>query len=380
MTSLAIDSVQLVARRCGNQFATLAGREDFSRDVRDWAGSQAARMRIWTATLGVFARGRMSIAYRLRLNVPVTSMILQLLEGIEHCLDTLVSWDRDQSTSSKVNSKHKFMRRLHLDNHEASTPEQSTADVMGDAKANLDILLDIAADLRKLGTQREEYRALKFDPTDDKGNSLTAEFKQYALVQCRLHLRRTRNAVVAEDGSKDSEKHHIISEKFANIQICDSPALPGNEMILDRLQATILQRWRLLCYRSHHGRALATDAKSDSAASEVVQSGAPVAGVVMPELVEIRVKSLDKSEAPRTIISSAATELTAARMIDIQPVKEPVVRSVATRSSGIALKDVDFPRQPRADGEETLCPLCWIPMPTEDIQGRRWKSVRIRMI
>jgi hypothetical protein len=79
------------------------------------------------------------------------------------------------------------------------------------------------------------------------------------------------------------------------------------------------------------------------------------------------------SKAPRTVISSAATELTAARMVAQQPEREKTARSVVTRSSGVNLKEIDFPSPPRNVVDEALCPLCRIPMPKSDLEGRKWR-------
>jgi hypothetical protein len=374
MAVQAVDSIHIVARRCSDRLTAISARKDLPPIILKWADDQAARLRVWNAALGVYARGRMSIAYRLRLNAPVASMILQLLEGVESCLIPLLAELLHPLQDSKA---YEALNRLNSVERNGSigTAVQKIASLLNDAKANLDLLLDIAADIRKLGTQKEEQRALRFDPVDHEGNSLTQDFKQYILIQCRLHLVRTRAAIIAQDESESSEMAHTTSERISGMEISNGTSLAKDEFILGRLQATILQRWRLLCYRAHHSRVLAYDGDSKKTASEAEEPEATGRVEEAPEQIASESKGKSPVESPGTVESSAATEMTEGRLIAKRPVEEQTAKSVSTRSSGVALKEADFPRQPRIVGEETLCTLCWIPMPAKDLQGRKWRSV-----
>jgi hypothetical protein len=126
MANSAVHSIQGVARRCDQKITAIAAQKDYPHSIRTWAELQATRLQIWTATLGVHARGRMSIAYRLRLNVSMSSMILQLLIGIEGCLDVLLQRTQVQAADTKMHITHKLMRRLQLrrDSDPAESAEQ----------------------------------------------------------------------------------------------------------------------------------------------------------------------------------------------------------------------------------------------------------------
>jgi hypothetical protein len=54
-----------------------------------WAENQQARLQLWAATLGVVARGHLSLAHRLSFNEEVSDILIQLLKGLHASLELL---------------------------------------------------------------------------------------------------------------------------------------------------------------------------------------------------------------------------------------------------------------------------------------------------
>lgn len=333
-----------------------------------WAEKQRSRLEAWSASLGVNARGRMSIAYRLRLNPSMAMMIFQLLEGVELCLELLVT-------------KLKQVQPTEVEMPNEVPDKTITAEKVRDnANAGVGLLIDIASDLRKLGTQKEEQKALDFDPVDEEGNSLVEDFKHYIRTQCHLHLARTRMRIAT--GDLHSERESWLAngtEQFVQ-ELVSPDGMSGlsAEFISTRLQATILQRWRLLCYRSRHASSLAV---RDS----ITQSGEEPEDndVTLPQGNETAISAgpQDLTQVPtgaRTVLTSAATVVTADRKFAQRHLQEEASKTAITKSSGVALGDIDFPPEPEVGEHEALCPICWIPTPAKDLRGRRWRSAALR--
>lgn len=348
----------------------------------------------------------MSIAYRLRMNEPMTLIIIQLLEGIENSLELILKEIMDVGWKQFIDFWQAFSR---------VTPETKIIELQEDAKANIDLLLDIATDLRRPGAQREEQRALNFSPFNDGEDDLMEDFKQHVRDQCRLHLSYTRAVNMTPDRTDAHQLAELTSSNLAKFnsellrdkslieatpdpfqkatvaqiipEVVQLSAIDNNRLIsaddeylLDRLQRTIIQRWRLLCYRSEHGRNLAFEPGSqethtiDARPNNTLELTKPKDSRPAKQKRQKPTKP-GKTQTPRTIISSAATALTANRITLGQSEKEKRPRSISTKCSGVALKDVDLPKEPHIKGRETMCPLCWIPMPAKDVQGTRWKFV-----
>jgi hypothetical protein len=99
-------------------------------------------------------------------------------------------------------------------------------------------LLDLSVLLRKHGAQQHEDRAASFVPVDENGESMLSDFVDWSKWACR----------------KSMENHNGF--------------LPG-EWMVERIERTILRRWRLMCYRVHHADRIAN---SDVVQLPVVES------------------------------------------------------------------------------------------------------------
>lgn len=313
------EEVSRVTIRCLNAFEDVQRRAAPLSDEHVWAEDQGARLRMWAAILGVSARGRMSIAYRLRLNAPMVIMISQLLESIESCLKSILSMEARGDDDSRTglgdmtgNSLSFLWRVMNpFKGHWRAGPTRVTRQsLQQNAKYSISLLLELASDLRKLATSKEEQRALLYDPVDAENNSLVPDFRCYVRTICQLHLLLARGRVVrsARDelatgsqssaqsmrGKSEDERHedeqaqgskegaHSVLSGGIDVFL-RGLGLPKEDTVSDldfielRLRATIEQRWRVLCYRSKHAQLLATehDEAESLPSTDVVQTSSP---------------------------------------------------------------------------------------------------------
>lgn len=416
------NSIRQMTRRCHKAFREVQEREDAGAETREWAENQGARLRMWAATLGVDAKGRLSIAYRLRLNEPFAAMIYQLLDGLKNCLRMLSSsvQGSDARTSDTEMFGSNLLERItrlpllsSLFPSVYKSQNASAESIRRTAACNIGLLLDIASDLRKPGTHREEQRALEFEPTDDQGRYLRPEFEQYVRKYCLLHLLRCRYAVESHEKKLafrgadhksailDDSDAEIFSDGYEKLSLALGSLVDGvsQDYMLDRLQTTITQRWRLLCYRSYHASLLSTisgdnesiDDQStieQAVESDVTSTHSPFGQVTAthdssaaisgnPDRIQVPDEIHNKNHAERvvtafTAVSSAATQVPAERKC-LEHVQEDRSHHAVMTKIGVNLRDADFPREIHVNGEEGICPLCWIPMPAKDLQGKLWR-------
>lgn len=412
--------ISRITRRCHAAFTELQSQKDASAEIRAWAENQGARLKAWAATLGVHAQGRLSIAYRLQFNEPLATMISQLLDSVESCLRLLTS-DRRESGSQVVSlaeteaensqSLYRFTRisywsgLLSHGSHNSAPKLDVFESRRRDATSNIGILLDIASDLRKPGTQHEEQRAHKFEPVDGQNRPLLQEFAQCVVESCKMHLIRSRYATTSGDaylashgrietdaqGFDDGNTKSFLHGPDKLLLLLQSGVgAPDQDFIFHRLQVTILQEWRLLCYRAHHARFLAEYHKDiqsgdDSSSSEVGSefAASPPAKRIKMSQYFPGVSAIYQGQEGKihdgqdqvitqpTIVpkpeSSSATQVSADRKYSKRPPKSSITKM------GVTLTNADFPKEVSIQGEEGICSLCYVPMPAEDLKGEHWR-------
>jgi hypothetical protein len=375
--------VRRVTKDCLTSFDTVQNQQGFPLQIHSWAENQSARLRMWAASLGVNAKGRMSIAYRLRLNASMVTMIIQVLESIASSLKSILSMKAHGRKISLL-SRPRWLSRGWATAASSNTFEDRQNNVTN----SISLLLDLATDLRKLGTPREEQRALRHNPVDAEKNSLEPEFRQYVKLMCHIHLVSSRKAVTQDhnEGSGNAravdrgylKEHEEPTEGFRlhfgeNDLFCSALNDIRNDDISDsnfielRLRETILQRWRLLCYRAHHAETLASEWSEDQV--HVLSKNAEEVSV-QPATPHAEIASAPQDQ--RTTISSVATTVHTDYTVLTKAERAP--KTVMTKS-GVALRDADFPKAPRIEHGEAKCPLCHVPMPASDLKGTKWKSV-----
>lgn len=78
-------SIASATRACVRVLDRLACSDE---SIQEWAEDQTARLNLWAASLGVFADGRRSVEYRLRLNSDVCDVLVQILVALKDNLET----------------------------------------------------------------------------------------------------------------------------------------------------------------------------------------------------------------------------------------------------------------------------------------------------
>ncbi|KAK0846198.1 hypothetical protein LTR91_022148 [Friedmanniomyces endolithicus] len=339
---------------------------------------------MWAASLGVFAEGRVSIEHRLYKNDVVSDIITQLLGGIQDALEHLEPFaeggaeDEGQESSLVSELDHDSAEPEKGDTGSTApqggpvpTPESTSSgstDVehdetidpsklsapREDVEEGIGRLIRLSIQLRREGFQQHEVKAVDFEPKDVKGNSMVEEFREFSQFQCSQHLSLERAQSI-------------------------------DDQLLQRLERTLLKRWRLMCYRSHHANRIANNALNKPA---VAYQG-PVSPDTLPkpgpgqQISPLIPSSTQQASLPdvgtrTTQQSSTASVLTK----DYRPTDRGTLRasSIATSVPRAVSGRHDFPPAPKISSgvEEAECPLCRLIRPRHELQGNNWKSHVLR--
>ncbi|KAK5710290.1 hypothetical protein LTR17_018996 [Elasticomyces elasticus] len=256
-----------------------------SSDLQAWAQDQQMRFNLWVAKLGVFAGGHYAVAYRLRKNEVTSQAILQLLsalsDNLQACIEYLritykalpdyiavtqdISADNvasDQETQTHVLAYHEEKdsdtapagpMELTSDEESGSVASSSDLSYMSDhllkfndshrqnlqdcIVRNINDLLHFASLIRQYNVDRSRRRGEDYEPSTDNEDS------------------------DSDDDRPDSAQRKPIGAKFQSyintvVQVELGPrraAEQGLGWLKDRLQNSMMRRWRRLCY--HHKRA-----------------------------------------------------------------------------------------------------------------------------
>lgn len=80
-------SISLTTRKCIERLDRVSSLRDASRR---WAENQIGRLRLWAATLGVFAPRRHSLEHRLRLNEDMAELLALMMYGLCDTIDSYI--------------------------------------------------------------------------------------------------------------------------------------------------------------------------------------------------------------------------------------------------------------------------------------------------
>jgi hypothetical protein len=384
-----------LTRACRKGFVDILRAQGTPDDVCEWAQNQRASLGLWAASLGVFAEGRLSIEYRLRLNNTFTVVILHILEGVKSCLDichSIVISSSDHASASgqsqdsqrswrNLKSKLRHPKHRHFPRSLISTEAHKWSRlsfIQSEADDDISHLIDISGYLRRAWTQREEERALRFEPKDGMNASLVDEFRAHMLLQCRFHFEIDCVQHDQTQLTSNADARKAVLDRHYNQVPLQCPTDPE---IVDRVYETIILRWRLICYRIQHAEKFAAeDATSDSASSIALQ---PVRNVRKPRK-PARDKSNNDNYAPNihgpppTLgQSTAATEISANRPLPERQAQRPNKQYGAASMTRVGISGIEFPSAPKveAGNQNALCTLCRIIMPKSELQGDSWRYV-----
>ncbi|KAK0318978.1 hypothetical protein LTR54_009872 [Friedmanniomyces endolithicus] len=316
---------------------------------------------MWAASLG---------------NDLVSDIITQLLGGIQDALDHLepfaeggaehegqepslvseLDHDCESNTGSNAPQSGRVPTPESISSgstdleHDETTHSGELSAPREDVEEGIGRLIRLSFQLRREGFQQHEVKAVDFEPKDVKGNSMVDEFCEFAQFQCSQHL--------------SQEKAQVIDDQ-----------------LLQRLERTLLKRWRLMCYRSYHANRIAKStvnkpavAYQGSVSPDTLSKLEP--GQQIPVLIPNSTQHASASAVGTrtTQQSSTASVLTK----DYRPTDRGALRasSIATSIPRAVSGKNDFPPAPKflPGVEEVECPLCRLIRPRHELHGDNWKE------
>jgi hypothetical protein len=226
-----------------------------------------------------------------------------------------------------------------------SEPDVSKHTLQQEVEDSISQLLDLSVLLRKHGAQQHEDRAASFVPIDENGDSMLSDFVDWSKWACQ-------KSVENQNGF-----------------------LPG-EWMVERMERTMLRRWRLMCYRAHHADRIAN---SYAVQLPVVESERDVRQAPVPNAAAGEVLPPDKSDDESSVVtvktkqSSAATHLPADYKLPISAQRPG--SSVASSKTRLMPGRHDFPGPPKVEvsSKEFLCPYCRLPQYVKELKRSRWQ-------
>lgn len=358
-------------QRCYDTFNKLARHT--TEDGHEWAKNQEARLCGWASSLDVSTKKyEMSIRYRLRLNNSIAAVILQIVEGVEACLSLLLRHcSYPVSMFAFRPGKVEALRR--------------------ETRQAISRLIEVATYLRTAATQKEDDKALEYDPIDGMGNRLLPEHADYVREQIAMHLRVNRSRYantqeVVQGTPALIDRENSVETWLSRFEDRGQIHLSCDDFMAERLFRTIIQRWRLLCYRKRRAQLIAENA------DEIVSGSSPVGttpkttnpGIHLPvsalravDAVANRFRLTIGAEVRTPAPPFAAPTLSAGRTLPKLAV--PSASQAASSATGMtkaALTDLEFPSPPHVEKSgEGLCPLCTVPMSVQHFAGEKWRWV-----
>ncbi|KAK1066326.1 hypothetical protein LTR74_007213 [Friedmanniomyces endolithicus] len=311
-----------------------------------WSQDQEAGFNMWAASLGVFAEGRMSIEHRLYKNDLVSDIITQLLGGIQDALEHLEPFA--EGGAEHEGQEPSLVSEL---DHDSAEPEKSNTGSNAPQSGRVPPPESISSGSTDLEHDETTHSGELSAPREDVEEDGFCEFAQF---QCSQHL--------------SQEKAQVIDDQ-----------------LLQRLERTLLKRWRLMCYRSHHANRIAKSTLNKPAVA--YQGSVPPdtlpklePGQQIPVLIPDSTKHASASAVGTrtTQQSSTASVLTK----DYRPTDRGALRasSIATSIPRAVSGKNDFPPAPKflPGVEEVECPLCRLIRPRHELHGDNWKSHVLR--
>ncbi|OQO10248.1 hypothetical protein B0A48_04606 [Cryoendolithus antarcticus] len=125
----------------------------------DWAGTEVARLGVWSAMLGVSAAGDVSVDHRLRKNFEVYQLLTDLLDALRADLRQC----KDHRASNSPSSDEEYA---------AETLRARISDDIGR-------LLRYAAQIRQYSEQRDYDKSTTYDPKDLDGSPVMSGFSKH---------------------------------------------------------------------------------------------------------------------------------------------------------------------------------------------------------
>lgn len=243
----------------------------------------------------------------------------------------------------------------------------------------------LAIRLRQEGVRRAAIAAQNFDPVDPDNPTvkLKPAFEEYAkttLARAFDPPERLLQLGGAESTAKPSWPEPEPDKPLEGAEGKPPPTTrvePRYEIeqyLRDRLSVTMLQRWRRLCYNTHHAANLAGPS-SKTPANADTQKDKPKPIIPDPKLPIRPVLTPKPQQKPavQKRATSAATKVAPELRIDPKAdLKHSPSKTITTK---FRAGDLNFPIPPVAAKGATLfdCPFCGRPQPSELLRKSQWQ-------
>ncbi|KAE8448457.1 hypothetical protein EG329_009522 [Mollisiaceae sp. DMI_Dod_QoI] len=342
------------ARDCVALFTTLS-RED------GWAEDQQRRFNVWASSIGVFARGHISLDHRLRDAPDILELIMQQVAVLKGNLSSLTETAQDQSAErlddeGGVSSSHDLgldradspASELLSGSESDEVPEYDAAHIV---EETLTKLHKLSAAIRKSGNEYRDIRAEKYrelGETLDDGTfvDMTARFEEFAKKMIPHRIARRSNL--------DSGTSEPIAAKW----------------LQERLAKTIARRRNRFWYWRKHqqrlGRSdwIATDSQLESTVDP------------LPALPNRIFKVYEKTGQKKNVAPTEDTRHTPINKDAFPKFLQSKRGSSATSASFFWKHEDKVPGPPDIDEAAThfTCPLCFILCEVKEARGKYWRE------
>ncbi|KAB8300074.1 hypothetical protein EYC80_000307 [Monilinia laxa] len=358
------DPIAEIARNVATVFARARAKQ-LEPHLRSELENELGRFKIWAGNLGVFAPGRASADYRLRDDVDIKEVLVQMLDRLrqstKQAMDPPVILEEEeelvQDDSSTTSSDDSMAISLDKDSDvgsEADSPSTQSTDVvsnaLGSIRETINRLYRLSTIIKKPNSSNENVKVANFMAKEEASEELK-EFETSVRWQIQFRLPNT------------------------------SPAL------LDRLVDAAVFRRRKLEYRERHKEKLSQGVEH-SFASELVVPLFPKETVLRPPGAQrkraagLRRES-GSSRGSLSTMQYSATEASSVNRLKFASYPKSVAPSGITKSAIARREQLDFPAPPsKSEGEskEAICPYCFRIIDREDMAQARWKRHILRDI
>ncbi|RAL67650.1 hypothetical protein DID88_008399 [Monilinia fructigena] len=358
------DSIAEIARNVATVFARSRAKQ-LEPHLRSELENELGRFKIWAGNLGVFAPGPASADYRLRDDVDVKEVLVQMLDRLrqstKQAMDPPVILEEEeelvQDDSSTTSSDDSMAISLDKDSDvgsEADSPSTQSTDVVSNA---LGSIKEIINRLYRLSTIIKK-------PSSSNENVKVANF------------------MAKEEGSEEL-KEFETSVRW-QIQFRLPNASPD---LLDRLVDAAVFRRRKLEYRERHKEKLSQGVEH-SFASELVVPLFPKETVLQPSGAQRKSaaglrREASSSRGSLSTMQYSATEASSVNRLKFASYPKSVAPSGITKSAIARREQLDFPAppsKPEGESKEAICPYCFRVIDREDMTQARWKRHILRDI
>ncbi|CZR56493.1 uncharacterized protein PAC_06381 [Phialocephala subalpina] len=344
-------SIRERSKTCRDQFEAYLGLPTIPHRNETLADEQKVRFNLWAANIGVFAKNRASLDYRLRHVPEVRTMALRMLGVLQRNLQRAIQIDELlsepqalPSSTSLVGPSEGFVLRESSPNPAPSSVETPSTESLQAVAGTISQLQRLSNAIRESSVQSRYSKASKFIIRDEDGNDTTSMFRQFALDLVR-------------------SKHRGASEALC-----------------ERLAESILLRRRRFLYSAKHQETLSHDAQSGQASTDVPSTAASVSVATTRMLPPSQVGSQTINRKNSTPAESLNQSQTTASIFDPSTFRLGIDASegstTSTQSSFGVVNKGEYPPAPMIDQgkNECACPYCFETLPRLIVEDKkRWR-------